>query len=149
MKTAKITNIEKKQKTFRTNDGKELYVFELTLDNGDFGAIYKQSPNAYVNVGDSINYEKTERGTIKIQREGNFTPSNNSNQYSKEEKNNIFNAKDRRIAKLSVLKSTIELVCNDKIDISEVQVYADNMLDWVYDVQSTKKLEFTDDKAPF
>ena len=149
MKTAKITNIEQKQKTFRTNDGKELYVFELTLDNGDTGAIYKQSPSAYVNVGDSINYDLTERGTIKIQRDGNYTPSNNNNQYSKEEKNNIFNAKDRRIAKMAVLKSAVELVCNDKIEIDDVQKYADNMLDWVYDVQSTKNLEFVNDKAPF
>jgi hypothetical protein len=31
MKTAKITNIEKKPE-FRTNDGKTLYVFELELD---------------------------------------------------------------------------------------------------------------------
>ena len=34
MKTAKITNIEKKSKPFITNDGKTLYVFELKLDNG-------------------------------------------------------------------------------------------------------------------
>lgn len=146
MKTAKINNIDQKP-NFRTNDGKTLYVFELTLDNGDVGAIFKQKENAYVQVGDSINYELTERGTIKIQREGGF--ASNNNQFTKEEKTNIFDAKDRRIAKLSVLKSAVELVCSEKINIEDVQKYADNMLDWVYDKQSTKNLEFTDDKVPF
>ena len=69
MKTAKINNIHQKP-NFKTNDGKTLYVFELTLDNGDVGAIFKQKENPYVQIGDSINYELTERGTIKIQREG-------------------------------------------------------------------------------
>ena len=68
MKTAKITNIQKKP-DFITNDNKTLYVFELSLDNGDTGAIFKQKDNAYVEVGQEISYELTERGTIKIQRE--------------------------------------------------------------------------------
>ena len=152
MKTAKITNIEKK-KDFVTNDGKTLYVFELELDNGDKGAIFKQKDNPYVEVGQEITYDLTDRGSIKIQREGfsnNFKAQNNDDRfYSKEEKSQIFDAKDRRISKLAVLKATVELVCHDKIDISEVQTFAENMLDWVYDKQSVKNLEFVDTKAPF
>ena len=150
MKTAKITNIEKKSKPFITNDGKTLYVFEIKLDNGDLGAIYKQSDNAFVNVGDSINYELTDRGTIKIQREGGFTPSrSSSNNYTKEEKAQIFDAKDKRISKLAILKCAVELVCNDKIQMSEVETFSENMLNWVYDKQGTKDLSFADEQAPF
>ncbi len=149
MKSAKINNIEKKP-DFRTNDGKTLYVFELELDNGDKGAIFKQKDNPYVEVGDSITYELTERGTIKIQRDGGFAKPKSENQfYTKEEKTQIFDAKDRRISKLAILKCSIELVCSDKIDISEVQTFSENMLDWVYDKQSVKNLNFTEDKAPF
>ena len=150
MKTAKITNIEKKHKTFKTNDGKELYVFELTLDNGDLGAIYKQSDNAYVNEGDSITYELTDRGTIKIQREGGFTPSkSNSYNYTKDEKTKIFDAKDRRISKLAILKCSCELVAAGKIELSDVETFSENMLNWVYDKQGTKDLAFADEQAPF
>ena len=150
MKTAKITNIEKKSKPFITNDGKTLYVFELKLDNGDLGAIYKQSDNAFVNVGDSINYELTDRGTIKIQREGGFTPSrSSSNNYTKEEKSKIFDAKDRRISKLAILRDTLNLVCHDKIELKDVETFAENMLNWVYDKQGTKDLAFADEQAPF
>ena len=150
MKTAKITNIEKKQKPYITNDGKTLYVFELELDNGDKGAIYKQSDNPYVSVGDSINYELTDRGTIKIQREGGFTSNRSSNyNYTKEEKTQIFDAKDRRISKLAILRDTINLVCHDKIELKDVETFAENMLNWVYDKQGTKDLAFTDDQVPF
>tara|TARA_R100000781_G_C4073396_1_gene125266 strand:- start:502 stop:951 length:450 start_codon:yes stop_codon:yes gene_type:complete len=149
MKTAKINNIDQKP-NFRTNDGKTLYVFELTLDNGDVGAIFKQKENAYVQVGDSITYELTERGSIKIQREGGFTSTNKDNQfYTKEEKTQIFDAKDRRISKLAILKCSCELVSAGKIELSDVQTFSENMLNWVYDKQSTKNLEFTDDKIPF
>ena len=152
MKKGTITNIDKKP-DFRTNDGKTLFVFELELDNGDKGAIFKQKDNAYVEVGQEITYEITERGTIKIKREGfsnSFkAPANDDRFYSKEEKAQIFDAKDRRISKLAILKCSVELVCNDKIDLSEVQTFSENMLDWVYDKQSTKSLELTDDQAPF
>ena len=150
MKTAKITNIEKKQKPYITNDGKTLYVFELKLDNGDLGAIYKQSDNPYVSVGDSITYELTDRNTIKIQREGGFTSTRSSNyNYTKEEKTQIFDAKDRRISKLAILRDTINLVCHDKIELKDVETFAENMLNWVYDKQGTKDLAFADEQAPF
>ena len=149
MKTAKITNIEKKSKPFITNDGKTLYVFELKLDNEDLGAIYKQSDNAFVNVGDSINYELTDKGTIKIQREGGFTPSrSSSNKYTKEEIEK-FEAKDRRISKQAILKCVVELVCHNKLQINEMQPFAENLLNWVYDKQGTKDLSFADEQAPF
>ncbi len=150
MNTSKIINIEKKSKPFITNDGKTLYVFELELENGDKGGLFKTTENPYVSVGDTINYTKSEHGNIKIQREGGFTPSrSSSNNYTKEEKSKIFDAKDRRISKLAILRDTLNLVCHDKIELKDVQTFAENMLNWVYDKQGVKDLEFTDDKIPF
>ena len=150
MKTSKIIEIEKKEKPFITRDGKTLYVFQLKLENDDIGAIFKTTDNPYVAVGDTINYTKTETGNIKIQREG-FTNngSNNNFNYTKDEKTKIFDAKDRRISKLAILRDTLNLVCHDKIELNDVQKYADNFLNWVYDKQGVKDLEFTDDKIPF
>tara|TARA_B100000963_G_C22185186_1_gene476250 strand:+ start:93 stop:545 length:453 start_codon:yes stop_codon:yes gene_type:complete len=150
MKTSKIIEIEKKEKPFITRDGKTLYVFQLKLENDDIGAIFKTTDNPYVAVGDTINYTKTETGNIKIQREG-FTNngSNNNFNYTKDEKTKIFDAKDRRISKLAILKCAVELVCNNKIELNDLEKYADNFLNWVYDKQGVKDLEFTDDKIPF
>lgn len=148
MNKSKITEIEKKEKPFITRDGKTLYVFQLKLENGDIGAIFKTTDNPYVSVGDTINYTKTETGNIKIQREG-YSNNNNSYNYTKDEKTKIFDAKDRRISKLAILKCAVELVCNDKIQLDDLEKYSDNFLNWVYDKQGVKDLEFTDDKIPF
>ena len=148
MNSSKITEIEKKEKPFITRDGKTLYVFQLKLENGDIGAIFKTTDNPYVSVGDTINYTKTETGNIKIQREG-YSNNNNSYNYTKDEKTKIFDAKDRRISKLAILKCAVELVCNDKIELNDLEKYSDNFLNWVYDKPSVKDLEFTDDKIPF
>ena len=148
MNSSKITEIEKKEKPFITRDGKTLYVFQLKLENGDIGAIFKTTDNPYVSVGDTINYTKTETGNIKIQREG-YSNNNSSYNYTKDEKTKIFDAKDRRISKLAILKCAVELVCNDKIELNDLEKYSDNFLNWVYDKPSVKDLEFTDDKIPF
>lgn len=148
MNTSKITEIEKKAKPFITRDGKTLYVFQLKLENGDIGAIFKTTDNPYVSVGDTINYTKTETGNIKIQREG-YSNNNSSYNYTKDEKTKIFDAKDRRISKLAIIRDTINLVCHDKLDINEMKPFAENLLNWVYDKQGVKDLEFTDDKIPF
>lgn len=149
MITSKIINIEKQSKPFITNDGKTLYVFQLKMENGDIGGLFKTTENPYVSVGDTINYTKTEHGNIKIQRDG-FGSSNKENfNYTKDEKTKIFDAKDRRISKLAIIRDTIQLVCHDKLQINEMQPFAENLLNWVYDKQGVKDLEFTDDKIPF
>tara|TARA_R100001086_G_scaffold168914_1_gene91855 strand:+ start:3225 stop:3674 length:450 start_codon:yes stop_codon:yes gene_type:complete len=149
MITSKIINIEKQSKPFITNDGKTLYVFQLKMENGDIGGLFKTTENPYVSVGDTINYTKTEHGNIKIQRDG-FGSSNKENfNYTKDEKTKIFDAKDRRISKLAIIRDTIQLVCHDKLQINEMQPFAENLLNWVYDKQGVKDFEFTDDKIPF
>ena len=139
MKTAKITNIEQKPE-FKTNDGKTLYVFELELDNGDKGAIFKQKDNPYVEVGQEINYDLTDRGTIKIQREGggfSQSPKKDSNV-------------QEYIIRQSSLKCAIDLVVSEKIEPHEWEKMANSFVDWVYGKQQVKEMpSFADTKAPF
>lgn len=143
MKTAKILHISKKP-DFQTNDGKTLFVFELELDNGDRGAIFKQRDNPYVEEGQSITYEMTERGTIKIQREGGFS-SNNSASYSTK-KDDV----QDYIIKQSSLKCAIDLIVHDKIDPHDWKKTAENFFDWVKgNDDSQPAFENRDTKAPF
>ena len=62
MKTGKVTNVQ------GSGTFKELFVFELQLDNGDTGKIYKKGQDAGVKVGDEITYTLNDKGSIKIQR---------------------------------------------------------------------------------
>ena len=141
MKKAKILNIDKKP-DFRTNDGKTLYVFELELDNGDKGAIFKQKDNPYVEVGDSISYELTERGTIKIQREGGgFTPKQS---FKKDD--NV----QEYIIKQSSLKCAVDIcIAQGLYSPEDILSRAEAFTNWVMNKNQVSGLNFVDDKAPF
>ena len=45
---------------------KELYVFEIELDNGDIGKIYRKSNDSKLSVGQDISYTMNDKGSIKI-----------------------------------------------------------------------------------
>jgi len=141
MKKAKITSIEKKP-DFQTNDGKTLYVFELELDNGDKGAIFKQKDNPYVEVGQEITYEINDRGSIKIQREGGgFAPKQSFKKDS-----NV----QEYIIKQSSLKCAIDLVVAEKIEPHEWEKMANSFVEWVHGKSQVKEMpSFADTKAPF
>ena len=141
MKKAKILTIDKKPE-FRTNDGNTLYVFELELDNGDKGAIFKQKDNPYVEVGDSISYELTERGTIKIQREGGgFTPKQS---FKKDD--NV----QEYIIKQSSLKCAVDIcIAQGLYSPEDILSRAEAFTNWVMNKNQVSGLNFVDDKAPF
>ena len=140
MSKGKIINIEKKQ-DFITNDNKTLYVFELELDNGDKGAIFKQKDNQFVEVGQHINYTITDRGTIKIEREGGFVPKQSGGGFKKDD--NV----QKMIVRQSSLKASIDLICAGKIEPQDWKKSADSFVDWVYDKEETTMPFET--KAPF
>ena len=60
-KEAKVTNIQ--------GDGmfNDLYKFEIELDNGDSGKVYKKRDDSGVQIGETITYTKNDKGTIKVQ----------------------------------------------------------------------------------
>ena len=153
MKKAKILSINKK-KDFNTNDGKTLYVFDLELDNGDTGVIYKTKDNPYVSIDQEIKYTINERGTIKIEREDGggfqqkrFSQPSDDRFYTKEEKSNIFDAKDLRITKLSCLNRAVDMAIESGTYTSKgIIKQADFFVDWVYDTE--RPLPFSSDNQP-
>ena len=116
---SKITNIQ--------GDGnfKDLYVFELEMENGDCGRIYKKSDSSGLEIGDEINYEITEKGTVKIQRDfqANYPRSNNPEV-------------QKSIIKQSCLKCAVEFVISKDGKSDEVIKLAEKFVDWVNEKKS-------------
>ena len=69
MKTGKVTNVQ------GSGTFKELYVFELELDNNDAGKIYKKGQDAGVKVGDEITYTINDKGCSAYIKSGNSVNS--------------------------------------------------------------------------
>ena len=120
MKTGKVTNVQ------GSGTFKELFVFELQLDNGDTGKIYKKGQDAGVKVGDEITYTLNDKGSIKIQREQyqNNSYSNKSNP-DVEFKNGF-----------KVLKAAVELCSSyvktgTSVNTADVLRIADTFTSWV------------------
>ena len=121
MKTSKIKNIQ------GSGTFKELYVFELQLENGDNGKIYKKSQESGVKVGDEITYTINEKGSIKIQRE-EYQKQSYSNKQSVDVQSSII--------KQSSLKAAVELCSayvkvGNTVSSSDVLRIADTFTNWV------------------
>ena len=60
MKNSKVVNVQ------GSGMFKELYVFEVELDNGDVGKIYRKSNDSKLSNGQDISYTINDKGSIKI-----------------------------------------------------------------------------------
>ena len=60
MKNSKVVNVQ------GSGMFKELYVFEVELDNGDVGKIYRKSNDSKLTNGQDISYTINDKGSIKI-----------------------------------------------------------------------------------
>ena len=121
MKTGKVTNVQ------GSGTFKELYVFELQLDNGDTGKIYKKGLDAGVKVGDEITYTLNDKGSIKIQRE-----QYQNNNYSNKSNPDV----QKSIIRQSSLKAAVELCTayvktGTSVNTADVLRIADTFTNWV------------------
>ena len=83
---------------------KELYVFEVELDNGDIGKIYRKSNDSKLSNGQDISYTINDKGSIKIVTD---YQKNNQSQSSPKQDVNVNNSIARAVAfKGSVLYDT-------------------------------------------
>lgn len=115
-----------------------MYKFEVSFDNGDAGEYNSKSQDQtkFV-IGQEAEYTISSREyngnmyyTIKpAQPAGGYSGGGYKSKADPE--------KDKRIAKLAVLKSATELVVADKIGRQDIFVIADEMMKWVYDEKVT------------
>lgn len=108
-----------------------MYKFEISFDNGDSGEYSCKSPTQDKFVqGQSVDYTISSReynGNTYYTIKPVSTYTGGSGYGGKSDPD-----KDRRIAKLAVLKSATELVCNEKVMARDLFTMADKMMEWVY-----------------
>ena len=109
-----------------------MYKFEIAFDNGDVGE-YNSKSNAQDKFvqGQEAEYTITSR-----EYNGNtyytIKPVTNFQGGGGGFKAKVDPEKDKRIAKLAVLKSATELVVADKVMREDLFAMADKMMEWVY-----------------
>lgn len=117
--------------TWNGKDGTTYYRYEIHFENGDYGEYSSKSANQdkFV-VGQEAEYTRSSReynGTTYYNVKPVYASGGGGYGGRKADP-----AKDKRIAKLAVLKSATELVCAGKVNADKLFVTADKMMDWVY-----------------
>jgi hypothetical protein len=115
MKNSKVVNVQ------GSGMFKELYVFEVELDNGDVGKIYRKSNDSKLTNGQDISYTINDKGSIKIVTDYQKNQSQSSPQKSDDVQ--------KLIVKQSSLKSAVDY--DNKCSPEDVLKNAQMFYDWV------------------
>ena len=123
MKNSKVVNVQ------GSGMFKELYVFEVELDNGDIGKIYRKSNDSKLTNGQDISYTINDKGSIKIVTDY----QKNQGQSSPKQDVNVNNS----IARAVAFKGAVEFdnQCTLEVVRKNAKYFYDNWLCDNYDVQ--------------
>jgi len=116
MKNSKVVNVQ------GSGMFKELYVFEVELDNGDIGKIYRKSNDSKLSVGQDISYTINDKGSIKI-----VTDYQKNNQSQSSPKQDDV---QKLIVKQSSLKAAVDY--DNKCTPEDVLKNAQMFYEWVW-----------------
>ena len=138
MKNSKVVNVQ------GSGMFKELYVFEVELDNGDIGKIYRKSNDSKLSVGQDISYTINDKGSIKI-----VTDYQKNNQTQSSPKQDDV---QKLIVKQSSLKAAVDY--DNKCSPEDVLKNAQMFYEWVWGLTPTqtkinKVAEKFDSDLPF
>jgi len=128
MKSAKVVSVVPKG-DYQLRDGKTLYKFFVSFDNGDSGEYSSVKPDQdKFNVGQSSDYELTSTqygNKVKPVYSGGqgYTPKTNYSSGSDD--------KQRMIVKQSCLKAAVDLLKDKGAKSTDVLKIADSFVDWV------------------
>ena len=115
MKNSKVVNVQ------GSGMFKELYVFEVELDNGDVGKIYRKSNDSKLTNGQDISYTINDKGSIKIVTDY----QKNQGQSSPQKSDDV----QKLIVKQSTLKAAVDY--DNKCSPEDVLKNAQMFYDWV------------------
>lgn len=127
MKNSKVVNVQ------GSGTFKELYVFEVELDNGDIGKVYRKSDDPKLSIGQEISYTLNDKGSIKIVTD---YQKNNPTQSSPQKSNDV----QKLIVKQSSLKSSVDY--NSNCSAEEVLENAQIFYEWVWDLKKPNTNNF-------
>jgi len=125
MKNSKVVNVQ------GSGMFKELYVFEVELDNGDVGKIYRKSNDSKLTNGQNISYTINDKGSIKIVTDYQKNQSQSSPQKSDDVQ--------KLIVKQSTLKAAVDY--DNKCSPEDVLKNAQMFYDWVMGNDVQKKVD--------
>ena len=112
-KKSKITELNLQNEKFN-----DMYIFTIVFENGDIGKLYKKKDKTFEQVGDTVEYTMTPKGTVKIAFKGDTSFSNKSPNYT-----NSKNDTNEEIRFSVAFKGAIELAASGKIGIDEVEKF--------------------------
>tara|TARA_B100000524_G_scaffold335721_1_gene225124 strand:+ start:415 stop:828 length:414 start_codon:yes stop_codon:yes gene_type:complete len=115
MKNSKVVNVQ------GSGMFKELYVFEVELDNGDIGKIYRKSNDSKLSVGQDISYTINDKGSIKI-----VTDYQKNQTQSSPKQDDV----QKLIVKQSSLKAAVDY--DNKCSPEDVLKNAQMFYEWVW-----------------
>ena len=95
-----------------------IFIFTIVFENGDIGKLYKKKDKTFEQVGDTVEYTITEKGTVKIAFKGDTSFSKKSPNYS-----NSSNDAKEDIRFSVAFKGAIDLASAGKIGIDEVEKF--------------------------
>jgi hypothetical protein len=124
MKNSKVVNVQ------GSGMFKELYVFEVELDNGDVGKIYRKSNDSKLTNGQDISYTINDKGSIKIVTD---YQKNNQSQSSLQKSDDV----QKLIVKQSTLKAAVDY--DNKCSPEDVLKNAQMFYDWVMGLNPAQK----------
>lgn len=124
MKNSKVVNVQ------GSGMFKELYVFEVELDNGDIGKIYRKSNDSKLSNGQEISYTMNDKGSIKIVTD---YQKNNPTQSSPQKSDDV----QKLIVKQSSLKAAVDY--DNKCSTQDVLQNAQMFYEWVWGLNPTEK----------
>tara|TARA_R100001510_G_scaffold49386_1_gene47709 strand:- start:260 stop:676 length:417 start_codon:yes stop_codon:yes gene_type:complete len=138
MKNSKVVNVQ------GSGMFKELYVFEVELDNGDVGKIYRKSNDSKLSNGQDISYTINDKGSIKI-----VTDYQKNNQSQSSPKQDDV---QKLIVKQSSLKAAVDY--DNKCTTEDVLKNAQMFYEWVWGLTPSqskinKVAEKIDSDLPF
>ena len=67
-----------KELSLQEDKFKEMYVFNISFENGDIGKVYKKKNSIYQNIGDEVEYTINDKGTVNFVFKGQSKFNNNS-----------------------------------------------------------------------
>jgi len=143
---AKITSIQP------NGNWRDLFKFEVTLDNGVTGMVFSKSEALRFTIGEEVSHELNDKGTLKLQKPqyggggGGAAYSAPQSQAAPKGSN-----QSEQIARSVVFKGAIDLIAAGKMDIKSIPSFVDEYL-WVVTGDEPKgrshSAHFTED-SPF
>lgn len=127
MKNSKVVNVQ------GSGMFKELYVFEVELENKDVGKIYRKTNDSKLSTGQEISYTINDKGSIKIVTD---YQKNNPTQSSPQKSDEV----QKLIVKQSSLKAAVDY--NSNCSAEEVLENAQRFYEWVWDLKKPNTNNF-------